>query len=638
MNKIIQTAIIAALLKVIILPAAYCGDFGTVASSVTLDSMDVAGNWTLSSGSGDTASLSSVSTPYGSGLKIDYSFGSAGWAQITKPVKYWSLSGTEKLQFYYSKAGSSEKFYVKFKDSDGDLQRYLVGTVADSSGWQRAEILLSSFTADPAGTGNGSFYWAGVQSLEFAFDKSEGGSGTLDVDDILLTADNSTMWDDFEDGADNNLFGGDSGTYQANGNDKVNFVYISTTAYRGTRSREFYYDVTNAGTDWCGAYMSGNKRNMSDANQLRFMIKGAVGGEKLLVELKYNNGATGVTLFQDFIYVSTFSGISGITTQWQQVIIDLTKYQSNMSAIESLNLNVNDQIAAPRSGKVYIDDVMFYNTNTRQSYYLDDMDAPVSNTSWAAYAATTASSKVSSISGFKNGAVRMDYSFGDGTWVVMTRKASVNLSYVKALYVAMKQSSAMNYIELKLKDSSGTVYYHKRLYETMDAYSTVKAPIEDFTFFEGQSGAKLNLREITDVWLTVSRNTKSGSSGSVIFDELMAGTESDFFNDMNPADVMTKVEVVNNPFTPDGDGFKDTARIMFNLSEGANVRLRIYNLKGIIIYEREADFDGASGSFDWEGKDNDGALQRSGLYFYQLFAESITGRSQKFSHIIGIEK
>ncbi|MFH1369223.1 MAG: carbohydrate binding domain-containing protein [Elusimicrobiota bacterium] len=615
---------------------AFCGDFGAYSSSVTIDSMDSASAWTLSNGSGDSASLSSVDTPDGTGLKLEYAIGTSGWAQLYKSVQYWSFNGTENVQFYYRKTGSSENISVKFKDSDGDLLKYPLGAVADSGGWVQATVNLSSFTVDAASVGDGSFNWASVQSFEFVIDRSEGGSGELDVDDIYVVT-NNAMWDDFESGTGTNLFNGTSGTYSGSGGAITNII-VSTVVYASNKSLELRYDVT-AGDAWAFYYTNGNSKNMSDMNQLKFRVKGAVGGEKMLVELKYADGsADGVRIFKEQISTTSFSGISSITTSWQQVIIDITQYTSKLSAIRNINFLFDNSITQ-KTGVIYIDNLEFCNNNTAELRYLDDMDTPVGNTSWSGYADTSASSALSTISGYRNGAMRMKYSLGaTGTWANMIRKSSLNLSYVKAVYLTMKQSGANNYVEIKLQDSSGTVYYHKRNYDLMDSYFVLKAPLEEFTYFQGSSGATFNLREITGVWISVSRYSGTGESGNVIFGDMTAGTESDFFNDFSADDVMTKIEVINNPFTPDGNGFRDTARIRFTLGEAARMRLRIYDLKGIIIWEREGDFDSGAGEFEWDGKNNDGTLQRSGLYMYQLYADSITARKQKYSHIIGIEK
>ena len=607
------------------------GDLGSFVSSINIDAMDSIANWALTKGDGDTASVATAATPYGTGLKLDYSFGTGGWAQINKSVQYWSFNGTEKVQFYYRKTGSSELLSVKFKDSDGDLLKYSLGALGDTSGWQQVLISFSSFTIDTASVGNGSFNWGSVQSFEFTFDRSEGGSGTFDVDDIYIVADNSGLWDDFEDGADPNLFGGTIGTWPGgSGNGKVFPVYVSTVSYRGSRSLEIKYDIN---LDAASMWITGNNKNMTGMDKLTFKVRGAAGNENVLLILKDTPTST---ICQDYINVSSFTGISQVKQTWQQVTIDLSAYQGKLSQIESLNIEIPASLAG-KTGTIYIDDLAFYSSVTQQSYYLDDMDTPVSNTSWAGYAAATASSSLSVIEGFKKSAARMAYSFGEtGTWVNMTRKSSINLSYVKAIYAYIKQSGDRNYIEVKLQDSAGTVYYHKRQYDDMDTYFTLKAPIEDFKYFQGASGAKLNLKEITNIQLTVSK--ANGTSGNVIFDTILAGTETDFFNDLNASDVITKVEVVNNPFTPDGDGFRDNSRILFTLSEQATIRLRVYDLKGIVLYEREAEFNAGTGEYTWDGKNNDGTLQRSGLYIYQLYANSITGRTQKFNHIIGIEK
>jgi hypothetical protein len=647
--KTLRRVILPVLITVLAACAAGARDLGNISNYLTIDDMTLISNWVTSKGSNDTVTLTSTATSSGaSAIKMDYTFGvTDGWAQITKNVEYWKLYGTETMYFYFKKTGSTEKLYVKFKDDDGDIMKVLVGTIGDSGGWQAATLTLASFAYAPESTGPGTFSWDKVASMEFAFDKSEGGSGTLIIDDIYFSVQNLLM-DDFESGSVTaNLFGGSIGTYTGSGG----LVYtsnVSTVAYRGGRSFEMKYDVTAPGS-YSGIYMNGNGKNVSAMNQLRFWVKGAVGGEKLMVELKTQFGdvsGTGVRIFQDSVAVSTFSGITGITGTWQQVVIDLSKYTANqLGAIQSINFNFNqDLIPMTSVTGIYIDDLYFYNSNTGLSYNLvDNLDTPVANTSWATWPdgttdpANPAKSSLSSVTGYDKGAVQMDYAFNGGTWITMTRKAAINMSYYDAVYLPSKMTGNINYIEIKLKDSSGITYIHKRTYTAAGTWGTIKAPIKDFALFSGSSGSKLNLKEIIEVQIAASKYLSTGSS-SLYIGEMYLGAEAGFFNDFNQDDVMTSLDVLNNPFRVDGSGYKAFATFEINFSEAATLRFRVYNLKGIIIYESEMECARGYKAFNWDGKNNDGTTQRSGLYFYQLSATGESGRTQKFSNIVGIEK
>lgn len=629
--------------------AAGARDLGEISNSLTIDDMSLISNWSTQKGdSNDSITLTSTATPASAtGIKLAYTLGAtSGWVQINKTMQYWKLYGTENLTFLYNKTGSTEKLYVKFKDDDKDIMKILVGTIGDSNGWQTASVNLANFTLGPESEGAGTFAWDKVQSIEFAFDPQDGGSGTLMIDDIYIGIQNLVM-DDFEDttlysGKYKNVIGGEIGTY----NDIGATMYVtnvSTVYYRGAHSMEMKYD--NNGT-WCGVYMNANGKNVASMNQLRFWVRGAIGGEKMVVQLKTQFGDSsgqGVSIFQDNVAVSTFSGITGITGLWQQVVIDLSKYSANqLGAIQCINFNFSQDIIPIPAGQaaVYIDDLQFYNTNSGQSYYLvDNMDTPVGNTSWATYSNSTSASTIKSVDGYNRGAIEMDYTFGAAQypWVSMTRSAAMNMSYYDAIYLPIKITGDSNYIEIKLKDSSNIEYYLKKRYTADGTWGTIKAPLKDFTQFGG-SGSKLNLKAIYNVSVAVSKYSSAGS-GTLYMGPMYVGTEASFFNDFNADDVITSIDVVNNPFRVDGSGFKAYATFVLGLSEPATIRFRVYNLKGIIIYEKEADYAAGTASFNWDGKNNEGTTQRSGLYIYQVQATgATTSRVQKFNNIIGIEK
>jgi hypothetical protein len=507
----------------------------------------------------------------------------------------------------------------------------LVGTIGDSGGWQPVTLNLANFALGPEGTGNGVFAWDKVMQMEFAFDKSDGGSGTLAVDEIYLSVAN-LLWDDFESGSTTNLFGGTIGTWTAPATPGiVSAVNVSTVSYRGTHSLQINYDIS-AGP--ASMWITGNKKNVTGMDRLTFKVRGAVGNENVLLILKDTPTST---ICQDYINISTFTGISQVKTDWQQVTIDLSQYQSKLSQIESLNIEMPSSLSG-KTGTIYIDDLYFYNSKTGQSLsLLDNMDTPVGNTSWQSYADATSVSKLTSVTGYLKGAIQMDYTFNSGAWLNMVRKAAINMSYCDAIYIPMKMTGDANNIEVKLQDSSGTTYYRKRP-TAAQGWGTLKAPIKDFIFFQGQAGSNLNLREITAVWVTVSRYS-TGKTGSVYMGAIIAGSEASFFNDFSATAVMTRIDVANNPFRVDGTAFNNAAIFKFNLSEPASLRFRLYNLKGIIIYDFQTDYQAGDNSFQWDGRNNSGTLQNSGLYIYQIYVKgATTGRDQKFNNIVGIGK
>jgi len=80
-----------------------------------------------------------------------------------------------------------------------------------------------------------------------------------------------------------------------------------------------------------------------------------------------------------------------------------------------------------------------------------------------------------------------------------------------------------------------------------------------------------------------------------------------------------KIEFFPNPFSPNGDGRAEEARLMFTISQPANLTARIYNLKGTLVrtlVENEEKYGNVS--LTWDGKDEKGEMCPVGLYIFQV--------------------
>jgi flagellar hook assembly protein FlgD len=70
-----------------------------------------------------------------------------------------------------------------------------------------------------------------------------------------------------------------------------------------------------------------------------------------------------------------------------------------------------------------------------------------------------------------------------------------------------------------------------------------------------------------------------------------------------------------NPFNPE-------TKIVFNLPEEGNVKLIIYNIKGQRVKTLlDCYMSPGRSEMIWNGKDDNGKLVSSGVYFYQLVTE-----------------
>ncbi len=75
------------------------------------------------------------------------------------------------------------------------------------------------------------------------------------------------------------------------------------------------------------------------------------------------------------------------------------------------------------------------------------------------------------------------------------------------------------------------------------------------------------------------------------------------------------VTITPSPFSPDGDGIDDVARIRYDLdTPSALARLRIYDAQGRLVYTRDAALIGSTGELIWNGRDSEGRPLRLGIY------------------------
>jgi len=96
-----------------------------------------------------------------------------------------------------------------------------------------------------------------------------------------------------------------------------------------------------------------------------------------------------------------------------------------------------------------------------------------------------------------------------------------------------------------------------------------------------------------------------------------------------------------NPFSPDGDGSNDLTTISFELPfSSAKVRIRVYDRTGRV---RKTLVDqkslGSTGSFTWNGKNEDGVVLPIGVYILFLEAtDDVTGRLVTAKEVLTLAK
>jgi len=135
----------------------------------------------------------------------------------------------------------------------------------------------------------------------------------------------------------------------------------------------------------------------------------------------------------------------------------------------------------------------------------------------------------------------------------------------------------------------------------------------------------------------VPNNSISGLSVSTItavlsktFDSNSDGIPDDSYS--NDKLGIRNASISPNPFSPDGNGFADTAQISFFVTKPAQVKVSIYDVSGKHIKDICNEyFSGNNLAVNkiWDGKDDSGGAAGAGIYFINIVAESAGERTRK---------
>ena len=87
--------------------------------------------------------------------------------------------------------------------------------------------------------------------------------------------------------------------------------------------------------------------------------------------------------------------------------------------------------------------------------------------------------------------------------------------------------------------------------------------------------------------------------------------------------LLGEVEVLANPFTPNGDGINDAVRFVFPIFKmpgQTSLVLEVYGLDGGLVHRVERSVANAAGiqEVSWDGRDQDGTLLPPGMYICRV--------------------
>jgi len=417
-------------------------------------------------------------------------------------------------------------------------------------------------------------------------------------------------------------------------------ITVSTTvvAYEGNYALKITYDMSSSTWDWCGWWNWTNNTDsspfpdLSAYEYLKFWVKGDSGGEKFKAEIQDSSETIGSC------QITSVSGFgAGLTTSYKEAVIPLSGFTAvNFNSVKRVNFVFEKANSA--SGTVYIDDICFTHTGSPEEGPVRTLDAceiaPVIS-GWTVCGDKNATNSLSQVDGYSGKALHWDYDFKDGTWVAMPREWGLNIAGDTNVRFRYKGTGCNNTLELKVQDINDSVFIRKfyNATNTDGDWKTVVIPINDFIYFSGESET-IDIKKVKKVLIAVSKS--EGGSGTVAIDNLETVSLADM-EKVRTGEIISRVSVTNNPFSPDGDGVKDRAIFRYTISDYAYVKFQVFDLRGrCLLDEYQGSSEPGEHEFEWAGYDSSGMTLDNGIYFYSLSAKDIEGKEDRFSHVVGL--
>lgn len=600
----------------------------------------------ITADTGSSATLGQIPGQNGNAAILNYSLGTGNFAVMYKEYtsRDFANEGGNAVRFRYKAVGNVNTFEAKFTDFDStstaslcDKLSYKFLTQPDNQ-WRTLTLAFSTFTL--FGDGNSSFNLTQVSRLSLGLtqDNSTRGSGTIFLDRVELYKSTETLIDNFEDAAEPNFFSGTNLNTFASGGGTAAASYVTL----GTdRVLQMTYDVSAAGS-FSGIFLN-LARNFQGYTHLSFRVRGNVGGEVVKVKLESAAG-------NNEVFISTYL-TGGITTAFQRVFVPVTAFSSvNFSSVNVITYLLENSIASG-AGTVWFDDIGFVRRNETPGVVrvLDDLDADFNSTNWDIYTHTDASLSVlnapdASVAGAAatNRVFQLNYAFtvtpafpAQTPYAVIDRTFQLSIAPFSVLRFRYFGTASANNIEFKLVDDDNTTWI-KKFYlasNTNGVWKTATIPVQELSLFSNGTDSYLNMKRIKKVEFAISRG--SGGSGTFAVDTFESSDTGEFQVDQ-PDRVISSFRLVNNPFSPNGDGIKDEVFFAYTLSVASKVTLKIYSLQGDeVLTVFNAQQSAGEQSISWNGNDRSGSKVSNGLYIFRLEAEGADHRNDVIRQIVG---
>ncbi len=578
--------------------------------------------------------------------KLDYDLSNGDWVEIYKDdFDKLDISKGDAISFSFKGSGASNNLKLQTYDSNGDVFDRKISKVTGITEWTDIIIPFSSLS-HWSGTGDGTLDTDKITKISFSVTPdttSSITSGSVAIDKIQAYQFNTAEIlhvSSFDFGTPPNETGGNEGAWSETSDTDPATEYDRNNAFRGIYALNITYNFSN----YCGYYIfltpegDTGSRDISAYTRLKFYVKSDVAEKKFKIELIDTTSGKEVQL------ATYLSG--GTATFYQEVDIPLSDFTGLISTAARKMVITFDQ--SPKAGIIYIDDIRFTAPGAYTGGVLtgvDNMDTDYGVSGWGNFGRDEdkgiTTTNLSNIKGAEGQAIKLNYSFNRSPvhiddWVVIERDWGLNLAPVNTIKFQYKGTGAKNNIEIKINDKNGIRYWRKYfgITDTSGLWEDITIPLKEFSFFGEGDIKEIDLKRIKSVHFTISKN--EGGEGIVYVKNFETMLKSSYEAN-RPGKLIKNLNVINNPFSPNSDGVEDSAKFVYMLSQKAEVKLKIFNLAGEVVYKEDTGQkeENVEYTIEWEGKSNSNSTVKNGLYFYQIFAETDT-KTDRINHVVAV--
>ncbi len=626
--------------------------------AAVIDPFESLSGWSTFADTGSTVTLSAVTGVAGNALQMNYDMTAGSFVGITRTYssRNYAATGANALRFAYRASGPTNTAQIEFVDADSTTTVLADGLVykfpvTPDNTWRELTVPLTDFIT--FANGNSSFDLSQTAKFSFGVTKDNGsaGTGTVYFDAFHLIR--ATQPVSLIDGSENSIPGCVANSVlNTCVNDRIgpqSIIYfqsagsgysavVSTVTMKGAKTREL--KCTLGGGQFCGVAEELGGMSLRGNESIRFYAGSNFGGSSVKMEVKdvasvtFSTTVTGLPAPPANFSTYTFSAAA---IQAAQPAIDLSALKEIVFVFDTAGAH-----------DLYFDDLSIVPpaATLADLSVVEDFGSDLAEGNFVTAAPTQATVGLSYVddptslgAGADNRVAKLDYSFAvdpSTPFAVAERTLGINLLAEPGLRFRFKGTGGNENLEVKITDGDGTIYV-KKLTEVTDTggvWKTATLKSDQFSFSTLGSDARLDLKNITKVDFAVSLG--KAAAGTLALDNLESLPATDF-QKTSIGRVLTQVTTPNNPFSPNGDGIKDSFRLTYTLSQTAHVVLRFYALHGALIKTFDVgDQTAGDHAIDWDGTADDGRRVGNGLCLFSLEADGAIDGKDTFKEIAGV--